>query len=633
MKTISLKVSLEPFKTRHPLVFPCNFGGEVNYVTDASLETRKNGNYGGIPLIVKPEIIGDLSRFTPEMAKKYGKKDFTYNDMVEFLSFFQKYYSYLYSNENVYEDMKDYVNRSNNLTISEKESLISLDEDFKEHGGNGFYRWLLENYFGMIDFVDEYTYQKNIRVSVEWMRFIENIPTYMYYVDAYEYYQELSLLHEKYQGMTISDCKGMDDCCECVEYFKSGGHELFEILENWVNRMKERLAHLESIAEFRYRNEDYASCASINFNLERKIEDLGNFDIFSSEYIAGEKYNKGNVCTYQNDVYILDSGNGFVIDSETQEPIFDTNGWVKYIDLYKSRYAYEFGNSSEVISGCTSSSLDKFLSYSIDSMGNSLPGIYKPSSSSFFVQPPENTIIDLPYEIGNVVNMTRLDDNNFIGDILYAAHFYPCDTYGNDLNGPRTTVYAGDNIGIAIDTAIGNAHKMGVWNETIGVDFEYYNNTKIYYVMGKFEIYKENNFPLGVKYIEKCRLTLKDTLYFLSYNESYPIQYYEITYDVRKSFNELYGKELNTNMAYFYLYPEAYEPSDGNLIASPLFRKEETLGFNGPEKVVDNIYIDRGYATILDNHLKICEVNTLDDLIKYGNSSFDIINIEQENNG
>jgi hypothetical protein len=46
--------------------------------------------------------------------------------------------------------------------------------------------------------------------------------------------------------------------------------------------------------------------------------------------------------------------------------------------------------------------------------------------------------------------------------------------------------------------------------------------------------------------------------------------------------------------------------------------------------VTDNIYIDRGYATVIDRHLKVCEVNSLDELITYGNGSFEVIDIESQ---
>ena len=133
-----------------------------------------------------------------------------------------------------------------------------------------------------------------------------------------------------------------------------------------------------------------------------------------------------------------------------------------------------------------------------------------------------------------------------------------------------------------------------------------------------------------MKCVDKCTLTLKNTLYHLSADESYPIQYYDINYDIETRTSNVYDKDTSYKMCTFYIYPKSFEGSRTILMAAPLFRRDETLGFVGPEKVIDNIYIDRGYATVLDRHLKVCEVNSLDDLAAYGNGSFDIIDIENQ---
>ena len=120
-------------------------------------------------------------------------------------------------------------------------------------------------------------------------------------------------------------------------------------------------------------------------------------------------------------------------------------------------------------------------------------------------------------------------------------------------------------------------------------------------------------------------------MYELSYCESYPIQYYDVEYDTESKYSDTYDKVVTHKMSNFYFWPKCYEDNYNQLIAAPLIRKDETLGFSGPEKVVDNIYIDRGYATVLDRHLKVCEVKSLDDLARYGNGSFKMIDIEKDN--
>jgi hypothetical protein len=72
------------------------------------------------------------------------------------------------------------------------------------------------------------------------------------------------------------------------------------------------------------------------------------------------------------------------------------------------------------------------------------------------------------------------------------------------------------------------------------------------------------------------------------------------------------------------------EPRKHN--ASPLLRKEELLPFWNTESPVDNIYIDRGYATALDRHLRIGEVGNYEQLEKYGNGIFRIFNADEDIN-
>ena len=81
-------------------------------------------------------------------------------------------------------------------------------------------------------------------------------------------------------------------------------------------------------------------------------------------------------------------------------------------------------------------------------------------------------------------------------------------------------------------------------------------------------------------------------------------------------------------MCDWFLEPSVYE--DNGSVVSPAIRKEELLGYSMPETLTNNIYIDRGYSTVLDKHLKMGEISSLEALEKYGNGSFNIINLEEE---
>ena len=632
MENISFKISLESYKSRIPLIFPSLIDGKVNYVLSTSLENRKNGNYGGIPLNLEPKIVGYLSNFTPEMAVKYGNyaKTFTYEEILEIFTFFQRYYSYIYSNESVYEDLQDYADSITNISENERESFVQMEKTFKEYGGVKFYKWLLDYYFGIIDFRFEYTTYYNQPVTLEWLKCVDNLPPVLYYVDAYDFYQDISLMHDKFKDIdNIIKCANVDACCECAKYFSYGGNKLYEILGAWIERINNHLEFLQTV------HEDNVSNLSICVNLKRKVEDLGNFSMFSADFIPGNEYNIGNVCTYENDVYILKEGNGYKIDSATETPVFDVDGWERYINVYNQKHQdmgldFDSLSSDHVVSGRTVSMLEEFLACTTDAMGNILPGRFEPNQESYCPHPAENSIIGLPYIIGTPANIDKEDGDTYFGDLLYAIHFYPCDSTGKRISDVVFSAYANDNPIESINKSIEIAHELEYWDEVIGADFEYYKGAELTYNGGRFEVCEKNGKKVGVKCIDRCKLEIKNTLYYLTSNESYPIRYYNIKYNIETRESDAYGKEVVHKMCEFYLNPKCYEANYRNLIASPLFRKDETLGFSGHEKVIDNIYIDRGYATVLDRHLKVCEVNSLDELVSYGNGSFDIINLETQ---
>ena len=133
-----------------------------------------------------------------------------------------------------------------------------------------------------------------------------------------------------------------------------------------------------------------------------------------------------------------------------------------------------------------------------------------------------------------------------------------------------------------------------------------------------------------VKCIDHCTIEDDTCQYHISQTESYPIRYYNVIKDVEKRYSDENNIEVDVAMCDFFFKPSVF--NDIPVVMTPVLRQEELLGFSRLEKPVDNIYIDRGYATVLDRHLRIGEVRDFEQLEKYGNGLFELFDDDKEVN-
>lgn len=105
---------------------------------------------------------------------------------------------------------------------------------------------------------------------------------------------------------------------------------------------------------------------------------------------------------------------------------------------------------------------------------------------------------------------------------------------------------------------------------------------------------------------------------------------------------ELYFKQIDTASTQEYVYSDEYRLfrkarraeitgmevgsiwTSGGAVDVPLFTKEGTDGLMEAPKISAGITYNRGSAAAWETHFKIAECNTMDDLEKYGNNSFNI---------
>ena len=630
MKRIAYTIPLEDFKTRYPLTYPSINDGDMSYMHVGDPSFNGNANYNMIPLGVNESICGPYSGFTKEMGDRYEGKTIAYCTLKGWYIGFVKYNLLIYSNEchGPYSNAVEYYH-SMGGSILGKEEYEEMDRLFTEHGGDGFYRWLSRYYFVSLDFIDEYLSMKGEGVELqanekEWIACINSLPnSIIYYPDACRMYGRMSRLKESH------------DCCDSNEYRKNGGDTMLSVLGHWIENLKNSVDRINSVVS--KEKKSLIPCISLNVPLGRKVEDFGNLVPFAKKFVPGKTYTKGEVCIYDNDIYILKSGNGFVKDEQTGAIEFSDLDWERYYDYYKSSHPDEFceHDNIEQLSGRTTSSLDSFerTKLTFDNLGNALGGYFKPSLNSKFTQPVENTLLDLKYELGKANNTVKIGEKDGItyysGDVLYTVNLYYKDYEGNTITNSIIPCFEGHTVVSRLKLCLTNL-KDNSFVDVPCADFIYYKNC-IYYVdneTSKIKLYEVNGNPVGLKCVDHCTLEERTSSYWLSSDENYPIRYYEVIKDVETVHSDDTGMDVSVEMCDWYLYPSSYDTE--NTVMSPSIRKDELIGYSMPETVENNIYIDRGYATALDKHLRFGEVNSLESMEKYGNGTFKLINLEEE---
>jgi len=667
MEKFNKKISLEPYTTRFPLCYPSLKDGELCYFDPNNYDINETSNYGKLPLgineytldVCSDGSITTYSDFTPEMGA-YSGSVLSFAVLQRWFTQMLEYRKKLYSDEchGKFENMADYYQRK--FGVTENPEAIEMDELYIKHGGDNFYNWLIKNYFILFDLENEYDINTIIRDRFsyfEWLDVLKNIGTSkLYYPEVLDLYAKMKKWHELYNDNT--DCSTVDKCCDCVDYKLCGGDTMVELLAIWIDETNERIiGNNEALSGLGETIEELYPTIDISVLLKSRMEDLGVYVPFAKEFNPEIDYTSGNVCTYKDEVWLKTD-----ISRRGTPP--DT--WVTYSEYYYSLPEHS-GETIERfegltyngiitgysatrlitmpdMSGRTSSSLDSFLRTedTVDGMGNTLPGHFRPFGGSTVPQPAEGSMLDLSYQPGAYANTTILVDNGkasnnvYFGDVLAYIEVFCKDGSGKLIEDTKNTIYPNDNSLEKINETIS---AVTVWNEeaieTVGEDIKLPSDGKIY---ADFTYYKGAIFTLGngmnfnvsgdthLICTDHCILNEKVCSYALSSTENYPLRYYSIVMDRETHYSVDQHKDVDVFMCDFIFkpseFPSGYTINDS--VVAPNLRREEMLPFSMLENPVDNIYIDRGYATVLDRHLRICEISRYEQLEKYGNGIFQI---------
>ena len=650
MEIISRKISLEPYITRYPVCYPSLDDGLMSYLKPNSLQAMSSANYGKMPLGINEESIEmSYSAFTQEMHDAYHGIVLSYQVLQRWFKEMLDYKRMLYSNSchGRFDSMENYY--GGNVIIDNNITARDMDERFKLHGGDNFYNWLIDNYFVLLDLENAYYEKPEIseiyKTYGEWVDVMTHLGTsQLTYPYALSLLAKMSEWYSLYSGST---CSEEENCCDCVDYWSMGGNIMYHLLSDWVDEINANIDKNNTIISGLsedIRSKLYSE-SDISFVLKEKMEDFGVLDVFANNFNKYKTYTSGEVCVFGADVWINDVDKTIpgVPDDGWDVEGAPGSGWTRYSQYYYSLPEHS-GETIDIrsvpdMSGRTKSSLESFEreEETIDGLGNTMPGYFRPYSGSTVTQPPENCLLELMYKPGSFVNSSTIIDANavsgktFFGDVIESISFI-CKNPDGDVMSAFTST--SDDVMEQLSACTRFASEKNTYRSQedyhptdgkIYSDFTYYKGC-VFNISsgGSVEISGETY----LKCVDHCSIEESTCQYHLSQTESYPLRYYKVIKDTNDAIDEGTGERVSK--CDFYFKPSAFSAcSDTINVVAPTFRKEECLNFSRHENAVDNIYIDRGYATALDKHLRMGEIRSFEQLEKYGNGIFEIFNADE----
>ena len=525
---------------------------------------------------------------------------------------------------------------------------------------NGFYKWINDNIIPTFTIPKPYQWYWN--------------KTTLYYPDVISWIGWFEDRNEVYSSYTtVEDCKKLaevtvkkddpchyeeGDCCECKEYVNRGGTSMYNSLKEWYKGIQSAIENINSIVS------DNLYCfipTIINpISLQGNLHTNGEMTVLCEEYEldvdyrtasgfgATENDSVGTIIRKGDTLLRLVSGGGYTYDEKYMETIFDEGGWEN---------AYEMITSAATVSGLTSSKLKSIhvTNYLVDDVGNTIYGIYEPDSTSGHTnfQPPIYTTLEPIYQIGRIVNLTRIgNEDKFLGDVISSMTFFYM-TLDDRID---------ENTIVSIDSgSVVSAIESATTEMERGVEDSgetYYKDVfcDITYYVGNIYSGTGEQIGEGVEYTERVNFVKERVEYYLkkkkkiilpfrkkeidSHSISYPIYVYTLKQKTERIDDNTYGEPYNDSLATFnatierpiidnYSANTASCGEDNGTTLSgdtylPIFLEEYKLGTAAQQSVKGDIYIDRGINAAFEKHLKLGEVTTLEALMQYGNGYFKI---------
>ena len=365
----------------------------------------------------------------------------------------------------------------------------------------------------------------------------------------------------------------------------------------------------------------------------------GNKIYFDENYNVIVPYKDGNEIKYETTEQVLGSKINDVLSHGSSGITYCVSGDV----LYVHQNDYIVYNNT-LLSGTTESKLSCFLSanLAVDNIGNKLPGLLQESDKDKYW-------LTLPYKPKTIVHITRENDVDTEGvesgegeevkkekiwcDYLESITFYYSDSFGNRLAFVEYDYYK-DDVG-SIESELKKQLSGSTSDDTFGSEHFLVSDLKceFKYYMGCVIISKKKadgtyDYSIedgnsGVTYYDNVTLIKKQCEFYLNNTSFYMMNYYDMIFETKNYTDDTYGHNVTVPISKFICKMNSFD--NDNYVNFPLIREEYKLGSSSHEKIESDIYINRGTARAIDNHIKLMEVRSLESLEQYGNGYFKII--------
>lgn len=504
-----------------------------------------------------------------------------------------------------------------------------------------------------ISFKKNMAYNYNI-ISNDYGFYVIDDELYIPYIKEYIIYNnEYILVHnvDNFEQLNIKYCnvKGQKLFSKTKEVNVSiGGNNNTDVLHYFIIDEVEYMVYPQDLFII-YQNNAYkidnntVNVNGITYNKINKYSIVDGKYYYINDNDEIITFKKNNTEYTLNNTLITDLGlkiNDFN-NVNNKSSGYTIDGSVLYV--FKPYIEY----SVDTMSGYTESKLSSFKTYDIafDDMGNELPGRLQTSGSGEnmqYIEPTDGSYLDLPYKVGTVCDLTVFgydedgNANEFFGNILTSITLYYVDYYGNIIEETKNECGLNESIIIKINDS---KNRLETYlNKNNNISQNHYSIDKdircnIKYHMGAIltknsdNVYSINEGNDGIKYEEEVKLVTKTCQYMFDEISSYILNYYEIVYnETFDKLNEYSNSSVKVGKSFFtYKIDNLFTNKHDGMIASPVFREEYKFGSSSLENIETDIYIDRGFSSSFEKHLKLLDVKSFEALEQYGNGFYNII--------
>lgn len=248
--------------------------------------------------------------------------------------------------------------------------------------------------------------------------------------------------------------------------------------------------------------------------------------------------------------------------------------------------------------------------------GDELPGKFVSESTS--------EILDLQYIVGTIKNIDTTGEK-VIGDVLYKIEL--------DIDDGPT---------ISLEANYSASHPPYLENTSIASYVGYNGKIRFEYYIGA-ELEKQdpddvdseyiyNGGEKNIQYLDTYNFTIEEdyadrdidgqrtTKHYIYVDINYRDSLCDVVYE------NIFGYQdrvtLSPVTARTQSMTEGGSPVSPNFQNADYFMEDYQLGMSFVANNNENVYIDRGSATAFERHLRLSEVDTLEDLVNYGNGMF-----------